>query len=507
MTATRSDRRRSPAPVAWRRLTYAILLGYAAFAVTPLLWVLTTAVKSPAEAQQVPPALLPSSFHLENFRLAFTSSAFGPWPFVNSAVYAGGTVALGMVVASLAGFAFSRFRFRGAGALFLALVLANLMPSVAKLVPLYLLYSAARLYDTRIGLVLLFTLGVVPLGTWMMKGYFDRIPRELEESALLDGCTPLGAFARVTVPLAAPGLAALAVIAFVDAWNAFTFPLILTERQALKPYTVAVYSFVGEYGEVQWPHRRRDQDVTSPWRARGRPWIIAHRGASHEEPENTLRAFERAVERGADLIELDVHLSRDGAVVVIHDERVEQTTSGRGAVRELTLAELSRLDAGRGERIPTLAEVVERLAGRCGFYVELKAAGTPAAVLEVVHRGGVAGDVILGSFRRTLIQEARGLDPGVPTSLLVGAGNDPVGAARAAGAAYVHLCWERRAPNPADLVTPDLLAGCRRAGLGVILWHEERAEVIARLRGLPVDGVCSNRPELLLGLKATPGRP
>jgi ABC-type glycerol-3-phosphate transport system permease component len=133
-----------------------------------------------------------------------------------------------------------------------ALVLANLMPGVAKLVPLYLMYSAAGLYDTRVGLVLLFTLGVLPLGTWMMKGYFDRVPRELEESALVDGCSRLGAFARVTVPLAAPGLAALAVIAFVDAWNAFTFPLILTGQQALKPYTVAVYGFVGEYGEVQW---------------------------------------------------------------------------------------------------------------------------------------------------------------------------------------------------------------------------------------------------------------
>jgi multiple sugar transport system permease protein len=86
----------------------------------------------------------------------------------------------------------------------------------------------------------------------MMKGYFDRIPRELEESALIDGCSALGAFGRITLPLAAPGLAALAVIAFVDAWNGFTFPLILTGRQALKPFTVAVYGFVGEYGEVQW---------------------------------------------------------------------------------------------------------------------------------------------------------------------------------------------------------------------------------------------------------------
>lgn len=237
---------------AWRAFTYGVLLLYALFCVVPLLWVVTAAVKSPAEAQTVPPTLLPSALHLDNFRVAFTSQAFGARPFVNSAIYALGTVALSLVVVSLAGYAFSRFRFPGDRPIFLALVLANLMPGVAKLVPIYLMYSAYRLYDTRVGLVLLFTLAVVPLGTWMMKGYFDRIPRELEESALVDGCTPLSAFARVTIPLAAPGLAALAVIAFVDAWNAFTFPLILTGQQALKPYTVAVYGFVGEYGEVQW---------------------------------------------------------------------------------------------------------------------------------------------------------------------------------------------------------------------------------------------------------------
>jgi len=236
----------------WKVLTYAILISYAAFSLVPLLWVLTTALKSPAEAQQVPPTLVPSSLHLENFRLAFTSPAFGGRPFANSLIYAFGTVALTLIIASLSGFAFSRYRFWGHRAIFLALILGNLMPGVAKLVPIYLMYSAYGLYDTRLGLVLLFTLAVIPLGTWMMKGYFDRIPRELEECALIDGCTPLGALARVTIPLAAPGLTALAVIAFMDAWNAFTFPLILTERQALKPYTVAVYSFVGEYGEVQW---------------------------------------------------------------------------------------------------------------------------------------------------------------------------------------------------------------------------------------------------------------
>ena len=93
------------------------------------------------------------------------------------------------------------------------------------------------------------------------------------------------------------------------------------------------------------------------------PWIIAHRGASDDEPENTLRAFRRAIELGADMVELDVHLSRDGHVVVIHDDDVARTTDGTGEVPSLTLGELRRLNAGKGERIPTLQEVIDLVRG------------------------------------------------------------------------------------------------------------------------------------------------
>jgi len=237
-------------------------------------------------------------------------------------------------------------------------------------------------------------------------------------------------------------------------------------------------------------------------RERRRPWIIAHRGASEEEPENTLRAFRWAIELGADMVELDVHLSRDGHPVVIHDHRVDATTEGTGEVSALTLAELRRLDAGRGERIPTLDEVFDLVRDRCGLYLELKGAGTAAPVVTAIRRHGFQDAAIVGSFQRELIEAARLRAPEVPTSLLVRpAVPDPVGEATAAGAAYVHLCWEKRSANPAEDVTTELLARCRAARLGVILWHEERPAVIQRLRGLPVDGVCGNRPELLRVLK------
>src|SRR5512147_525299 len=101
--------------------------------------------------------------------------------------------------------------------------------------------------------------------------------------------------------------------------------------------------------------------------------IIAHRGASAYEPENTLRAFRRAIELGADMSELDVHLSRDGELVVIHNASVDQTTNGHGAIQDLTLAQIKQLDAGKGERVPILQEVIDLVRGRNGLYIELKA--------------------------------------------------------------------------------------------------------------------------------------
>jgi glycerophosphoryl diester phosphodiesterase len=236
------------------------------------------------------------------------------------------------------------------------------------------------------------------------------------------------------------------------------------------------------------------------------PWIIAHRGASDYEPENTLRAFHRAIELGADMVELDVHLSADGHVVVIHDEDLSRTTDGEGRVSDLLLDDLRRFDAGKGEPIPTLQEVIDLVRGQCRLYIELKGHATPRPVASTLRANRFEMQAIVGSFHAPLIRQSRALAPEVPTSLLVGPGvEDPVTDALNAGAGYVHLCWERRSENPAEFVTPDLLSRLRRHHIGVILWHEERSEVIEALRGIDVDGVCSNRPDMLRALLNAPG--
>jgi glycerophosphoryl diester phosphodiesterase len=229
---------------------------------------------------------------------------------------------------------------------------------------------------------------------------------------------------------------------------------------------------------------------------------VAHRGASAYEPENTLRAFRRAIELGADMSELDAHLSKDGHVMIMHNPTVEKTTNGTGAIKDMTLAELKALDAGKGERIPTLQEVIDLVQGRNGLYIELKGEGTPGPVVDILRRNKFTGrrQVIVGSFLPWLVQETRELAPEIATSLLVGpvySAEDLIAMTRAARADYVHLCWENRAPQPHTLLTTELLKSLREAGLGIVLWHEERASELAVLRTLDVDAICSNTPDAL----------
>jgi len=230
---------------------------------------------------------------------------------------------------------------------------------------------------------------------------------------------------------------------------------------------------------------------------------IAHRGASAYEPENTLPAFERAIEMGATQIELDVHLSRDGQLVVIHDPDLSRTTSGAGRVNELDLAEIRRFDAGHGAHVPTLAEVIDLVHGRVQLYIELKGQQTPAAVVDTLRDKDFIDQVIAGSFYPWLPQKVKFLEPAIRTSILVGWRDqqaDFVSWALAVEADYVHLCWENGSPTPHKLLSPELITSIRQRGLGIVLWHEERAEELRELVQLDVDGICTNTPDILTSI-------
>lgn len=230
---------------------------------------------------------------------------------------------------------------------------------------------------------------------------------------------------------------------------------------------------------------------------------IAHRGASAYEPENTLRAFERAIQMGATMLELDVHLSLDGQVVVIHDPDLSRTTDGEGLVGHQSLAEIRRYDAGLGERVPLLEEVIELARGRAQLYIELKGQQTPGPVVDVLRRCAFLDGAILGSFYPWLPQKAKFVEPAVRTSVLIRAADrekDYVEWALAIDANYVHPCWEHASPTPHQLLTPTLINAIRQKGLGIIIWHEERPEELRELVRLDLDGICTNKPDLLASI-------
>jgi glycerophosphoryl diester phosphodiesterase len=229
------------------------------------------------------------------------------------------------------------------------------------------------------------------------------------------------------------------------------------------------------------------------------PLCIAHRGASAYAPENTIAAIVKAAELGAHMVEVDLQATADGVLVILHDPELSRTTDGAGSVYAHTLAELKRLDAGGGETIPTAEEVLACCRERgLGVYFELKIGFAAPAIVPLIEAFGMRDRVIVASFRPDWLADVRASDPEIPTSVLFGSAHvDPVALAAAAGARYVHPCWEHHAPEPHRLITPGWLASVRAAGLGIVSWHEERPDELAALARLGVDAICTNAPDLM----------
>jgi glycerophosphoryl diester phosphodiesterase len=230
---------------------------------------------------------------------------------------------------------------------------------------------------------------------------------------------------------------------------------------------------------------------------RGRVWVVGHRGAMGYCPENTLASFERGLELGADWIELDVHLSRDGALIVIHDETLERTTNGHGLVHEHTLAELRRLDAGDGQRLMTLDEVLDWASRRNAVVdIEIKNApvyydGIEASVVAAVRRARMVDQVIVISFDHAAVQRAKALEPRVATGVLFACRptDGGIGLARAAGADAVLPHWA--------YVTREDVAAAHAAGLTVAPWASSDPSVLRHLIACGVDAIGTNHPDVL----------
>jgi glycerophosphoryl diester phosphodiesterase len=221
-------------------------------------------------------------------------------------------------------------------------------------------------------------------------------------------------------------------------------------------------------------------------------FCFGHRGADGHEPENTVRSVRRALELGADGVEVDVHFV-DGQLVVIHDDTLERTTNGHGRVMKKSFEYLRSLDAGRGERIPTLAEIFDTVDRRAVINVELKGPHTAAPVAALIadyvdRRGWSFDDFLVSSFDHIRLSEVKLLRPEIRTGALIG--RTPYGLAKFAEALGA---WSLHAGK--RCVTPELVADARQRGLKVFVYTVNEPEDIARMQALGVDGVFSDFPE------------
>ena len=222
------------------------------------------------------------------------------------------------------------------------------------------------------------------------------------------------------------------------------------------------------------------------------PKIIAHRGASADAPENTLAAFQLALDQGADGIELDVMLSKDRELVVIHDDMVDRTTDGSGRVQDLTLAELQALDAGNGEKIPTLDEVLTRFGGKFLINIELKNYSTifdslPLDVAALILDHDVADSILVSSFNPFNFSRFHKLLPDIPVGMLTFPG-------KARFFAYGLFRYDALNPYFKD-VDEALVQRMHAQEKEINVWTVDEAADIRHLAKIGVDSIITNRPQ------------
>ncbi len=236
-----------------RRREYALIgltLAACVFAAGPVVWGLLTSLKPATQVVAYPPQLLPSPPTLASFHAVWTESNF-PVFFRNSLVVTALSVALSLVLAVHAAYGLARFDFRGKTVLMLGILATSMIPGIAILVPLYNLSVQTGLYNTLTGMVVVYTAWNVPLLIWLLKGFFESVPLELEEAARMDGCGRYPTFYRIVLPIARPGLLAGSIMAMMSVWNDFLigFTLAVSEQKRLLPY--GLFAYISNIG-VDW---------------------------------------------------------------------------------------------------------------------------------------------------------------------------------------------------------------------------------------------------------------
>lgn len=214
----------------------------------PFLWMLSASVKSSDLVLQYPPKLIPTSFHFENFVQVFTEIPFARY-MVNSLIVAVGVTAFALLFHAMAGYALACLRFPGREPIFIGILSTMMIPFYSIVVPLFILIRYLGWMDSYAGLILPW----IPhaFGIFLLRQYFLSFPKELSEAATVDGCTPIGVFFRIALPVAKSMLAALAIIFFISNWDRFLWPLLVTNSPEMRVIQLGIVQFKGQY-VVNW---------------------------------------------------------------------------------------------------------------------------------------------------------------------------------------------------------------------------------------------------------------
>ncbi len=229
------------------RIGFYIILAVSCFLVIfPVYWLCTSSLQQEKDLFSFPPAFFPDPISFDGYLKLFAEGAIWQW-IANTVFVTFATVLLTVIFSTLAGYSFSRFKYRGRNTLSLALLSTQMISGPMVITPLYIVFSKIGLINTYFSLIITDTALCMAVSTWLMKGFFDTIPYEVEEAALIDGCNRLETLARVTLPISMTGLVTVLVLTFFSTWNEYLYGLIFISDQSKWIGSVGLASFIGSY--------------------------------------------------------------------------------------------------------------------------------------------------------------------------------------------------------------------------------------------------------------------
>lgn len=234
-----------------KTLLWLFLIVLCLYCLFPFAWMLSTSLKTEAEAFRIPPTWMPENLTVDSYIGIWVRKNFDIY-FFNSTIISLATAVLSTFFGALAGYGFSRFFFKGRRFLIGFFLATQMLPGVLLVGPYFKILSKVGLYDTRTGLIIAFLTICLPFSTWMMKGFIDKVPVELDQSAMVDGCTRMGVFFKIILPVIAPGMVATILFAFLLAWGDLLWALCLTSSEPMITVTLGIARTVGEF-RIVWP--------------------------------------------------------------------------------------------------------------------------------------------------------------------------------------------------------------------------------------------------------------